>query len=109
MGEQDRAGKSKSWALGSLAFLVALALLPVFSSNEKVVDGLTRLLTVALLVTWYYANGKYQQTYVLARFGKTYQKRGWTKPLLLAVAAIVAFMVVMALVGLVIGAATGAV
>ena len=109
LGEPKRASKSKNWAVGSVAFFVVMTLAAIFAPDSKPIDGLTRLLALVLLVVWYYASGKSQHAYVLARFGATYKKKGWGKPLLYAVLALIGFMVAMGIVGFAIGALTSAV
>ena len=109
LGEPAKAQKSKNWAIGCVVFFFALTILLVLLPNSKPLDGLTRPLAVVLLVVWYYADGKSQQAYVLGKFGKTYPKKGWGKPRLIAVAALIGFIVVMAVFGFILGAITGAV
>ncbi len=55
------------------------------------------------------ANGKSQQAYALGKFGKTYPKNGWGKPLLIGVNALIGFMVAMGALGFIFGAVAGAV
>jgi len=103
LGEPDKAATAKAWAWGCVAFFVALTLLGAFLPDSKAMDGLSRLSAFALLITWYYANGKAQQAYVAARFGKTYPRKGWAKPLSLAVLGIMGFLLAAVVVGVVIG------
>lgn len=108
LGEPARAQKSKNWVIASVAFFVVMTVLAVLLPDTRAMDGITRVLALVLLVVWYYANGKSQQAYVLGKFGKTYPKKGWGKPLLWAVAGLVGFVVAMGAVGFVIGMLTGA-
>jgi hypothetical protein len=108
LGESTRAETSKRWAIGSTIFFLLVFLSGLVAPDSKLLDGLSKLFSVILLVAWYYAIGKSQQFYVLARFGKNYPRRGWAKPLLFALLVFVAFLVVAGLVGFVIGAAAGA-
>lgn len=78
LGQHDKAAKSKSWAIGSAVAIVVMSLLPLVGVGS---DGWDRLVGLALLITWYYANGKEQHAWVLARYGKTYPRRAWWKPL----------------------------
>jgi ABC-type Fe3+ transport system permease subunit len=55
---------------------------------------LSRIIAFVLLLSWYYTSGRPQVAFIKSRFGKAYPKRGWAKPLLLAVAALVGFLVV---------------
>lgn len=88
LGQMEQATKSKNWAIGSLAFL---AFLSVALPDTKEGDVFLRLAGFALLVGWYYAIGKSQQTYIAARYGKGYPRRGWTKPLLAALLVFIIF------------------
>lgn len=106
LGEHAQARKSKAWAIGSAVFFMALVLLTVVAPDPKLADGLSRLFALALLLTWYFTNGKHQQTYVASRFGKSYLKRGWSKPLSLAVTAFLASIFVLAGIGFLLGFAS---
>jgi hypothetical protein len=108
LGESSQADKSRAWAIGCVAFFVVVALLGGLFPESKGLDASSRALAIALLVAWYYASGKSQQVYVDAKFGKTYPRRGWLKPLLFAVLALMGFIVALGLVGFVVGALSGA-
>ena len=107
LGESAQADKSRAWAIGCIAFFIVVALLGGFLPESKGLDAISRALAIALLITWYYASGKSQQIHVEAKFGKTYPRRGWLKPLLFAVLALMVFILALALVGFVVGALTG--
>ena len=55
---------------------------------------MTRAIFLALLFTWYYSSGRPQVGYIKSRFGDNYPRRGWAKPLLFALAALAATIVV---------------
>lgn len=103
MGDEARAARSKRWAIGSIAFFVALVVLSVVLPDSQAMDGLSRLAGFALLIAWYYRLGKSQSAYVLARYGRDYPRKGWARPLGIAVGLFVAFIVVGGLIGFVIG------
>jgi hypothetical protein len=88
LGETDKAATSKTWAVTSLAFILAVILLGVFIPESKGMDLLSRIAGLGLLVAWYSASGKHQVSYVKARFGKSYPRRGWLKPICLALLAV---------------------
>ena len=81
LGLPEKAAKSKQWMIGAAA--VALSL--VFSTRlsqgpDAPGDGaswVVELAGIALLVSWYYSNGKAQPIYVQKRFGKDYPRRDW--------------------------------
>lgn len=108
MGEPQKAATSKSWALATAAVLVVSIVLSVALPDSKGVDLLSRLASFVLLIAWYYAIGKSQGSLVMARYGKDYPRKGWAKPLGLAVAALFGFSVVAMLMGLIAGMLIGA-
>ena len=94
LGRQDEAERARKWVIGLIVFFVLLfaggALLP----DTKAVDGASRVLGFAVLLSWYYSRGKPQAAYVLAKYGKDYPRRGWARPLAAAVGVLLAFMAV---------------
>jgi Gpi18-like mannosyltransferase len=62
--------------------------------ESKGLDALVRAGGLALLFGWYFALGKSQQAFVVERFGTNYPRRGWLKPLLVALGVLFAFFVV---------------
>ncbi len=100
MGEPEKAAASKTWAIVTAAFLVLSILLVVALPESKGADRLGRVGGFALLIAWYYSLGKSQRAVVIARYGKHYPRKGWAKPLGLAVAAMLAFVLVATAVGL---------
>lgn len=107
LGQPDKAAASRKWMMGSIAFFVVIVLASFAVPDSKLGDALGRAGGIALLVSWYYSIGKSQRAFVLARFGKDYPRRGWGKPILVALGCFVGFIVVAGIVGLLIGALTG--
>lgn len=99
MGEPEKAATSKTWAIATVALFSISVVLSVALPDSKAVDLLSRLGGLVLLIAWYYAIGKSQSPAILARYGDNYTRKGWAKPLGLAVAALLSFGVVAALVG----------
>ena len=102
LGESGKAAKAKLWVIASLAILVGVALVSAFLPDSKAFDGLSRIASVALLLSWYYTSGKPQVGYILSRYGNSYPRRGWGRPLVFAVVTIVC------LVGVVVAVAVAA-
>ncbi len=101
LGEPERANAARSWLLAAIVVLVGSTLVALFAPR---VPGV-RLLNFAFLIAWYYASAKPQAGYVLARFGKDYPRRGWLAPILAAIGAIVAYVVVLGILVAAIGLA----
>lgn len=107
LGQPDKAASSKNWIIGSLVCILLLVIVPLLLPDSKGVDAIGRACGFALLISWYYAIGKSQQAFVLGKFGKAYPRRGWSKPLLLAVGGVIAFFLLVFVVAFVITMAVG--
>lgn len=108
LGEPEKAASSRNWAIGGLMFFVAMTLFSVFSPNEQLADGLTKVLGFALLISWHFVSGRALQRYVLAKFGQNYPRKGWLKPIGYALLAFLGFIVIAVAIGGLIGYFTGA-
>lgn len=94
LGQPEKVARSKNWLIGSVVCISLLMIIPLLMPDSKGTDALGRAIGFALLITWYYAIGKSQQAFVLGKFGKTYPRRGWAKPLLVAIGIVIALFVV---------------
>jgi hypothetical protein len=101
LGEPLNAASSKLWCIVSLGFLLVMVGLGAFLPESKTLDQLSRIAGLALLIGWYVTNGKVQVAFVKQRFGKDYPRRGWGKPIGLALLAILALFAVVFVVVLV--------
>ena len=94
LAEPELAEKSRKWGVSSAFFLIALVLSAALVPESNGLDAFFRFSGIALIVSWYYAIGKSQQTYVNARYGESYIRRGWKKPLLVALFGLAIFFLV---------------
>jgi hypothetical protein len=94
LGEPAKAASAKVWVIATLCVLVGFSVLSAFFPDSKGIDTLSRSIAFVLLLSWYYASGKSQAAFIKARFGKAYPRRGWLKPLLLALLALLGFVAV---------------
>lgn len=92
MGHPDKAARSLQWVWAYLVFLVVTVGVSAVLPSEKAADLLTRVAGLVFLVVWYYANGKEQVGLVLARYGRTYPRKSWLKPIGLALLVAIAFV-----------------
>ena len=90
LGQPEKAAASKKWMFASIVFFVANIFSSPFLPESGIMGSAGSLGILLLLIVWYYAIGKSQQTYVAARFGKTYACRGWAIPLVVAFGILVA-------------------
>jgi hypothetical protein len=95
LDEPERANTARIWFIASVVVIVGSLALALASESdwEKGLD----VLEFGLLVGWYFAGAKAQATYVKERFGDTYPRRGWTQPILAAIAALIVVTGVMIL------------
>ena len=107
LGQPEKAAASKQWLIGSIVFIVVLSVASVSMPESKGFDALGRAGGFAVLIAWYYAIGKSQQTYVAARFGTNYPHRGWAAPLLIALGIFIAVIVVVFVVAFVAAIVSG--
>lgn len=103
LGQAERARASKQWVIGGVVFFVVLLLAGAAFPDSKFLDKVSQPAGIGLLFGWYFSSGKAQQTYVKERFGADYERRGWLKPILLAIGAFVAFFLAAMLIAVVIG------
>ena len=89
LGEPGKAATSKTWFMVILFLVVGLALLSGFMPEVKVLDRLSSWASIALLLGWYYSSARSQVAFVAGRFGTNYRRRGWLKPISLALLAYV--------------------
>jgi hypothetical protein len=72
--------------------------------ESKELDRFTRAVGMGLLIAWYITSARTQQNLVKERFGKNYERRGWAKPIGLAVLAMGGLFIVMMILALIAGA-----
>jgi len=82
----DKAQASMVWVYLGLALLVVAIFVP---------DRAARSISIAFLFGWYFNSAREQAKYVKSEFEGTYRKRGWGKPLGLALLALIAYVLVL--------------
>jgi hypothetical protein len=105
LGETEKAASANRWFIFSLIMLVAYAVLGFALMDSKAADGVSRMVGGLYLFAWYFAAAKGQARYVKERFGTTYPRKGWGKPLAIGVLAFIGYVVAIALVGFLFGVA----
>jgi hypothetical protein len=94
LGEPGKATSAKVWFVLSLVVLGGLSCALVIGPPSTQQAGSIRIAGFVLLVAWYFGSARGQASYVKTRFGNTYPRRGWSKPLGVAVLAFFAYIVV---------------
>jgi hypothetical protein len=93
LGDSQRAAASKIWVYVSLGMLVLFMVLAGVLPESKGVDGITRAVGFALLLSWYFQSAKVQVKLVKEEFGKDYPRKGWGKPIGIALLCTLGFIV----------------
>jgi len=99
LGNEAKATVSKVWGIGIVTATLAAGVLPEFFPASPQFEVFSRVLGVVLLVSWYYSSGREQVAHVQIRYGDTYPRRGWSTPMLIALAAIAALFAVFFAIG----------
>lgn len=105
LGQPQKADDARGWFIVSLAMLVVYVLIGVLAPDPKAADAISRAVGFGYLLVWYFAAGREQAKYVKEKWGKDYARRGWGKPLLIAIGAFVGYFLVAVLIGVAIGLA----
>lgn len=93
LGEPVKAYAAKVWVWVTLLALAGITSASAFLPHPRSLDGVSRIVGLVLLLTWYFSSGRSQTEYVKSRYGKDYPRRSWGKPLLLGCLAIVGFII----------------
>lgn len=107
LGELEKAKTSRIWAWVSLAGLGIVAVLSAFFPEGAGADSASRAIAIGLLVGWWTQSGNVQRKFVRDRFGTTYPRRGWGKPLGFALLVVVAFFALVFILALLAAAVQG--
>jgi uncharacterized protein (DUF302 family) len=99
LGEPTRASAARVWVIAIVISMIALPLLMLLAPGPTDMAGRSNLFEFAVLVSWYITSGRPQIRYVRQRFGRTYPRRGWGKPLLIAFAAVIGYVLLMGFLG----------
>jgi hypothetical protein len=71
------------WIVGTIAYYIAMIAVATFVPENRSMDWLYRGAGIGFFIAWYMISGKDQKDVVEYRYGKSYVKRGWTKPVLI--------------------------
>ena len=104
LGEPAKAAAAKVWVIALLSLLIVVPTAIMFWPDLHSLSG---PLGIVLLISWYSSSGRSQVHYVKQRFGQDYPRRGWGKPLLIALAAVVGYFVVLVALATVLAMMTG--
>jgi hypothetical protein len=92
LGEPDEARRARRWVIGCLAWGLFNFFSGLIIPPGEAIDALMWLITLGVLLAWYYGHGKSQQRLLLGRYGGEYPRRAWTVPVLIGVGVSVALL-----------------
>lgn len=104
LGEKKRAHSAMGWFYFSLFMLVVYIFMGMV--DGRAAESAEHALGLFYLIIWYFVVGRSQAKYVKEKFGNEYSHRGWGKPLLIGVAAIIGYLFVAMVIGFAIGMLT---
>jgi hypothetical protein len=90
LGQTEDAKANKLYFYISLAYL-GVVLISIFIPT--IPDSIFRGAAIGLLIGWYFSLGKKQIKYVKETFQGSYQRKSWTKPLLIACGCFILYFV----------------
>ncbi len=102
LGEPKKAAAAKIWGMVIVSILAVVALLANFIPTLNVV---TTPVGIVLLFSWYSSSAREQVRYVKQRFGDEYPRRGWGRPLFMAVLALLGYAVIVGTITVLLGSA----
>lgn len=103
LGDEEKAGQARMWMIATLVILLGMLTAGMVLPESEELDRMGRSVGIGLLFAWYFTAARAQQKLVKERFGKNYERRGWLKPIGLAVLALGGLFVVMMIVALIAG------
>lgn len=88
LGEIAFANRSRNWLIAMMVWLPITAILLHVPNNPSY--GIAAISShIVLLLLWFFMENRKQSRYLTERFGKTYPRKSWGKPLVLAAIALV--------------------
>lgn len=91
LGRPAEADSNRRWMVGTLAYLGISFLASIFFEVPQALD---RAAGFAILLTWYFSVARKQAAYVRDELNDEYERRGWSRPILFALAALAGLFVV---------------
>ena len=85
LGQRDRAKASYFWFYFGIAFYLLLPFIAIALADPQLDDKPWIAPSLLFFFFWYFTDSKRQAKFVEQQMGKAYQKRSWTKPLLLGI------------------------
>jgi hypothetical protein len=96
LGEPEKASESRNWVIATLLFSLLMSVATTFAQETQPIDFAADVINLVLMLCWYFGCARPQAENVKQRFGKSYPRKGWRQPLLIALVLWVAACVLVA-------------
>lgn len=87
LGDAKRANENRRWIWITVAFLL-FNILTIFFPTSPSIDYVLRIVSLLILIYWYFGTAKPQINLVKKKFGNQYTRRSWWMPLFAGMGAI---------------------
>lgn len=105
LGNMEQAKASKTWAIMSAVVFIGATIWGMLAPEGGAADRASSIVGIALLLGWYMTSGR-EQVKLVKGFA-SYPRRGWGKPILLGIGALIALIVLSTIVFIVSELASG--
>lgn len=102
LGETAKEKSAMGWFYFSLFMLVIYVSIGLFMEKPEDAQGIGQGLGLLYLIIWYFSAGRTQAKYIKEKFGSTYPRNSWGKPLLIGVLAIIGFYMFAGIIGFIV-------
>lgn len=94
MGMKDKARTNKIWGWSIIVLLLLSLFLPYLGKFIS-------LIMVVLIFVWYFSQGGKQIKFVKEKYQNDYERKSWTKPLLIATGCFIGFIILNVILGVI--------
>ncbi len=91
LGRPEEAALNMKWFYGNLIWFVLMLL--ISELIPSIPDLPFRLISIVILLTWYFSVAKKQIRYVKDTYESEYKRKSWGRPLLIGLGCIIAYLV----------------
>lgn len=93
LGEAGKAAESRTWFRMFCVLLALNLIIGAFAVSHGLKNPVPNFLGLALTTVWYLRSGRAQEKYVEEAHRDNYSRKGWARPVVVAIAAALAYFV----------------
>jgi len=96
LGDKEREEESMTWVFGAGALVLLMILIEVVTPpGYSQGDRISHALEFAFLIAWYFTSARTQARLVKEKYGKSFPRKSWRKPLLMGLAGFGIYILLM--------------